>query len=113
MNKQQRDYAYHRVRRIGMEKRRKLEEKAELSSERKLEILRKSNLKVRPDLKEIRPHASLSGVVDWAAYIPKAQRDKAQKEMSALDKRVQEITDELYLGDCERALQLIKEFSNE
>jgi len=125
MNKQERDYAAKRVEQILRQKTYELGQKPSLPSLSKAD-LKAFVLSGKAVIKNIESEANYDGTGSKVIYVRYVHPDFTKAQVDAIEKKrsiwegkcaelrrvATEVTDEIMLGDSQRALDLLKSFEN-
>ena len=119
MNQQQRKYAKERIESLVLERLGAINKKhtapaVTLTKEQRFKAFKKGEYKIKPGVKpEISNYTAVSDIIDFNGERKSASNHiKINEITKKINLEHQKIMDELMLGDCEKALELIKKFES-
>ena len=114
MNKSQQNYLKQRINQIRSDKEKDLKEKydSKLTHEQKYAMVKNGTAKLLP-LHHQSTYNHEEYDFDFSSFEVDAKEvPEYKRAIAKLDHKAQEIKDEIMLGDCEKATQLLKEFES-
>lgn len=81
-----------------------------LTKERRATLLRQGKVKLLKGITKINGYDDVVDVFDFSKFEPKLDEKRYLKECKSIDAEKLKLSDELMLGDTQRALDIISEF---